>query len=150
MASLFQFVARDHRVSVDQVRQSLSDRPKIFDWGVILSFAVLYGLAAYLITHKLCETFWRNRDRLRGVMMTVYVSAITSVVGTGLTGLWSATMENIRLGNGHLSYRLARVPWQHHQPVILVFAMALFWLLAVFRYRAGCSPKRGSEIISAW
>lgn len=141
MATLFQFVARDHGVSVDQVRRSLSDRPKIFDWAVILSYAVLYTLAVYLITRKLAEAFWRNGDKVRAAMMTVYVSAITSLAGTGLSGLWFATMENIRLGNGHLSYRLARIPWQHNQAVILVFAMALFWVIAVFRCKAECSPK---------
>ena len=76
--------------------------------------------------------------------MTVYVSATTSVVGMLLTDLWSSMMENIRLGNGHLSYRGARIPWQHHQPVILVFAMALFWAVAAFRYRAEFSPNRRS------
>ena len=95
MASLFEFVARDHGVSVDQVRQSLSDRPRIFDSAVIPSYAWLSGLAACLITRKLCETFWRSGDRVRGVMMTVYVSAITSVVGAALAGLWPASMENI-------------------------------------------------------
>jgi hypothetical protein len=149
MATLFQFVARGHGTSVDQVRQSLADRPKLFDWAVILSYALLYGLAVYLLIDKLREEYWRKGERVRGVIITFYASVITSLVGTALSGLWSATMENIRLGNGHLSYRLARIPWQHNQAVILVFAMAVFWMIAVCRYRMVGCPKRGSEFMSA-
>jgi len=149
MATLFQLVARDHGVSVDQVRQSLADRPKLFDWAVIVSYALLYGLAVYLLIEKLREEYWSKEERVRGVILTFYASVITSLVGTALGGLWSATMENIRLGNGHLSYRLARIPWQHNQAVILVFAMAVFWMIAVCRYRMVGCPKRGSEFMSA-
>ncbi len=145
MATLFQIVARSHGVSAEQVRRSLSDRPKVFDLGVVLSFAVLYVLAAYFVARRLWKLYSRDGDRERAVMMTVYVSAITSAVGTLLlTDLWSTSMENIRIGNGHLSYRVARIPWQHHRPAIFVLGVVLFYAVAALRYRSEFPSGRSS------
>ncbi len=145
MDTLFQIVARSHGVSAEQVRRSLSDRTKVFDLGVVLSFAVLYVLAAYFVARRLWKLYSRDGDRERAVMMTVYVSAITSAVGTLLlTDLWSTSMENIRIGNGHLSYRVARIPWQHHRPAIFVLGVVLFYAVAALRYRSEFPSGRSS------
>jgi hypothetical protein len=144
MATLFQSVARDHGVSTGQVRGSLSDRPMAFDSAVIVSFAVLYALAAYLIARRLWRLYSRSGDRERGLMMTLYVSTMIGAAGMLLADVWSVAMETIRIGNGHLSYRTARIPWQHHRLVLFVFGVLLFWAVSALRYRAEFPPKRSS------
>jgi len=64
--------------------------------------------------------------------MIAYTSVVASVVGVLLGEVWSDLMENIRLGNGHLSYRLERIPWSHHRLGMFVGGVVLFWLLAAF------------------
>jgi hypothetical protein len=145
MATLFQIVASDHGVSPDQVRQSLSERPKMFDLAVIASFGMLYLTTVYFVERRLWKVYSRTGDRQRGVMMTIYLSVMTSALGMLLLpDIWATTMENIRIGNGHLSYRGARIPWQYHRPAIFLCGVVLFCAVATLRYRAEFPPKRPS------
>lgn len=80
--------------------------------------------------------------------MIVYTSIIASVVGMLLGEVWSDLMENIRLGNGHLSYRAERIPWSHHRLGIFVGGVVLFWLLAAFHHR-GRSTSLGVQWTSS-
>jgi hypothetical protein len=145
MSTLFQIVARDRGLSLDQVRQSLSERPKMFDLAVIASFDMLYLTAVYFVERRLWKVYSRTGDRQRAVMMTIYISVITSAIGMLLLpDIWATTMENIRIGNGHLSYRVARIPWQYHRPAIFLCGVVVFWAVAAFRYRAEFPPKHPS------
>src|SRR5438034_1273743 len=47
--------------------------------------------------------------------------------------VWSITMESIRLGNDHLSYRTSRIPWKHHGLALFAGGVALYWLVAAWR-----------------
>lgn len=136
MASLFQIIGSNHGVTAEQIRWHLAHRPTTeLDVAVILTFIALYGWAATLIVRRVCR---RNADRQETsswVVMIVYTSIIASVVGVLLGEVWSDLMENIRLGNGHLSYRAERIPWSHHRFGIFVGGLVLFWLLTAFHQR---------------
>jgi hypothetical protein len=49
---------------------------------------------------------------------------------------WSTLVENVRVGTGHLSYRVNRLPWARHQMSFFVLCVVLFWGVAVVWFRA--------------
>ena len=43
--------------------------------------------------------------------------------------------ESIRLGSGHLSYRLDRIPWRQHHLSLFIAGVVLFWIAAAIQSR---------------
>lgn len=135
MARLFQIVGSNHGVTEEQIRWHLAHRSTELDVAVILTFMVLYAWGATLIVRRFCRRNADHQETSGWVVMIVYTSIIASVIGALLGEVWSDLMENIRLGNGHLSYRAERIPWVHHRVGMFVGGVVLFWLLAAFHRR---------------
>lgn len=80
--------------------------------------------------------------------MIAYVSLVAA--GLAVLGVeqWAGLCENLRIGNGHLSYRLDRLPWGHHRLALFAGALVLFWTMAYLRARAArvSGPIRASGI----
>ncbi len=136
MAKLFEVVAKDHSVTPEQVRKSINtDRHASLDAMVILSFAVLYSLAA----SWMAEGAWRHfppRDGwIVGVVAVLVISSLISLTGVLVGEIWSTLAEEFRVGTDHLSYRVERIPWIHHRLAIFVTGVLMFWLIGAFRYR---------------
>jgi hypothetical protein len=68
--------------------------------------------------------------------MIVFASLIFGVAGMMLGQQWSMLMENLRVGNGHLSYRVGRLPWMRHQIDFLVLCIVIFWGVAIAQFSA--------------
>ena len=68
--------------------------------------------------------------------------------GVLLGEVWSDLMENIRLGNGPLSYRVERIPWGPHRLGMFVGGVILYCLLAAFHHQ-GKSASLGVPWTSA-
>lgn len=138
MTALFSAVARNHGVSLDEVRKSVARRPAGLDLAVMLSFAVLYGFVAYGVTRGLCRDFpleggWGSAV---AVVATIVTSILVSFLAM-LVGEWyTLAIEMIRVGNGHLSYRVDRIPWNQHRAELFFAGVAFFWLVAGLRYRS--------------
>lgn len=49
---------------------------------------------------------------------------------------WSTVMENLRVGNGHLSYRVDRLPWERHQMNFVALYIVIFWGVAIAQFSA--------------
>lgn len=149
MTALFSAVARSHGVSTHEVRKSLARRPAGLDLAVMLSFAVFYGFVAYGVTRGVCRGFpleggW---DSAVAVVATMVTSILVSVLGV-LVGEWYAlAIEMIRVGNGHLSYRVDRIPWNQHRAELFFAGVAVFWLIAGLRYRASGGGSVGPETL---
>jgi hypothetical protein len=125
---MFKTVAAQHGVSVEQVRQSLAYRPAGVDVLVMLSFGALYAGIAYLILR-----------RLNSNVMTSYLSIVWPGIAVLLGEAWAILIEQLRLGTGHLSYRMDRIPWGHHRLALFVAGVVLFWIVALLR-RKGPTP----------
>ncbi len=123
MAEMFKTLAARYGVSEDQVRESLTRRPVGVDLLVMLSFAAFYAWVANLTVRR------------TSIVTTAYASVILGAVAVLLVETWAMFVESVRLGTGHLSYRLERVPWSHHRLALFVAALALYWLVAMFRRR---------------
>lgn len=78
----------------------------------LIRCAAFYTWVANVITRRICRSY---RETWGWAVMIVYASIIASALGTLLGEVWSLTLENIRLDNGHLSYRVERIPWSHHR-----------------------------------
>ncbi len=62
-------------------------------------------------------------------------TSVVSLGGVLLGEIWSFTAENFRVGNGHLSYRVNRIPWTQHRLGLFAGGVVLFWLLAWLHHR---------------
>jgi len=61
---------------------------------------------------------------------------------------WAEAVESLRVGYGHLSYRMSRIPWENHHTAIFAAGILVFWLLSWRRYREGGSGgERDSAVL---
>ncbi|PYP78825.1 MAG: hypothetical protein DMD35_10045 [Gemmatimonadetes bacterium] len=150
ITAMLNVVARTHEVAADTVRASLRHRPVAGDALAMLSFAALFALVAYGVTGRVNRNF--PLDGGRDSVVAVAAIILTSILVSGaavMVGEWYAiSLEVIRVGNGHLSYRTQRVPWTHHRTKLLVAGMALFWVMAALRRRIDAG--RESDHATRW
>jgi len=137
MTALFEVIGNNHTVAREQVRQSLGHRRTSLDLAVILSFAVLYGFAASGLAGQIWRRFPPAEEWIAGAVATLLTSAVISMAGVLLGELWATSVENLRIGSGHLSYRVNRIPWVQHRLGLFVGGVVLFCIIAGLRYRAG-------------
>ncbi|MDQ2839847.1 MAG: hypothetical protein M3Y72_02165 [Acidobacteriota bacterium] len=149
MMDLFRVIANTHKVSPDEVRRALGHRRISFDLAVILSFAVLYGCVASLCVRWLYRTYSAREDLTTLVIMTTVGSLLTSTADVMLGEVWSGILESLRIGNGHMSYRAARIPWTQHRFGIFVAGVVIFLLIAAFHRRRAMASTPGVRIFSA-
>jgi hypothetical protein len=69
------------------------------------------------------------------LVMSLLCSLAFGVAGLLLGEQWSTMAESIRVGTGHLSYRVDRLPWVQHRIGFFVLCVAVFWSAAVVRFR---------------
>ena len=136
MADLFRVIANTHKVSPDEVRRALGHRRLSFDLAVILSFAIVYGCGASVCVRWIFRTYRAREDLTTMVIMTTIGSLLTSVAGVILGEVWSGILESLRIRNGHMSYRAARIPWTQHHLELFVAGVVVFLLIAAFHRRA--------------
>lgn len=135
MAKLFEQIGSIHGVNEEQVRTALTHRRTSMDLAVVLSFFGLYGLASYHIARRIWQHFPPADGWVPGSALVAVMSFAASIAGLLLGELWSANIEMIRVGNGHMSYRANRIPWNQHEPLLLVGLWGLFLLLSAIAYR---------------
>ena len=68
------------------------------------------------------------------VVMTALAALAVSVVGVLAGELWSLMLEDRRVGNGHLSYRVDRIPWTQHRLGFFLGGAVLIGLTSGFQY----------------
>ena len=128
-ASLFARIASVHGISVNDVVSERGRRPPGVDLAVLLSFAVFYWLASRYLASGLF-----NRMAVDPVLPATVATAVMSglVSATGVLALtaWGTVVEIFRVGNGHGSYRVGRLPWGHHLEGLFISGVFLFVLVA--------------------
>jgi hypothetical protein len=122
MAEMFKMVAARDGVTEEQVRESLTHRPAGVDLAAMLSFAAFYVCIAELVLR-----------RVSSVAMIIYNSVVLSIGGVLLGEGWAILIEQLRLGTGHLSYRMYRIPWSHHRVALLIAGAVLYWVVTIVR-----------------
>jgi hypothetical protein len=131
MAMAFDTLAKHHGVTTAQVRDSLLYRRKSVDGLILLLFVGLYVAATSAIVRWISDGALSEATLLRWVLTMLAACAVTAI-GSGLFGLWVTTFEMIRIGNTHMSYRVARTPWSAHWGELLIGGAVLFLLVAAY------------------
>ena len=62
--------------------------------------------------------------------MVLFVSVVFAAGGTLVGEMWSWLAESNRIGNGHMSYRVQRLPWVRHRTELFAGALIVFLLAA--------------------
>lgn len=149
MAALFKVIGSSHTVTEEEVRQSLGHRHNGFDLAIMLSFSLLYAWIVSILARWLCQLYGPGEELTTIVTMTTLASALVSAAGVMLGEVWSGFWEMFRIGNGHMSYRFARIPWTHHRLGLFIAGVVLFWLIAGL-YRRNARNSKGSNASEAW
>ena len=135
MQTLFNGVAQHHGVDVATVRHYSLERDVVLDTTVILSFGILYVFVVYIFVTRIRRRFPSGEPGFW--IMTLTLAAGVSLVAVMVGNLWSIVIEEFRLGSGHISYRMARIPWRQHWVVLLVCCFVIFVLAALVKLQHG-------------
>jgi hypothetical protein len=134
MTQLFEAIGRNHGVAVETVAQAVRRRPAGVDLAVILSFALLFAYGASLAARWICLRYPLADGWFGALAITLFASIAGSACGVLLGEMWSLTIEILRVGNSHLSYRTERIPWTHHRLELFAAGVVLFWVMAAYHY----------------
>jgi hypothetical protein len=133
-AALFAIVSRQHNVPIAEVEQAVGRRRMWLDALVMLSFAAIYVLVAYQIAARLFRGALADSAAL-AIGMSLAVAVALGVIGVLAGDVWAGLIESIRVGNGHMSYRVERVPWRQHPIQLFACGTALFIAVAGVRWK---------------
>jgi hypothetical protein len=149
MAELFDVIGRNHGVTQEQTREALLYRRPSQVLAVVLSFALLYGLAATGIVRLVARRYPLEEGWSEVLVAVLFTSTVVSFTGVLLGEVWAFVAETYRVGNDHLSYRADRIPWAHHRLILFVGGVVIFWLIAGLQYRAGIRARLSAPLTSA-
>lgn len=130
--NLFEDIGRAHGVPVTQLSQALGRNRAGTDLMVNLPFFLLYGLAASLVIRRIWARYPFADGWTSGATMILVCSFVFAIVGVLLGEMWSTTGENLRIGTGHLSYRVNRLPWVRYRGEMFVALLGVFWFTGLF------------------
>ncbi len=148
MEALFHGVASHHGVDVALVRQYRLSRDVVLDAVVIVSFGILYAVVAYYLTGLIRRRFPPD-EWVAFLIATIAMSLVATIVGVLVGDLWSLLMENLRMGSGHLSYRVDRIPWRQHWSELFVCGVLIFWLVGAVRSRIGIRDNSSASFLGS-
>jgi hypothetical protein len=143
ITALFKVIGSSHGVSEEQVRRSLGHRRTSIDLAVMVSFVLLFGFGASLVTRRVVRSYPAEDGWTAPVVMTALVAIAGSVFGVLDGELWSLMLEDLRVGSGHLSYRVERIPWTQHRIGLFLGGAVLIVLISGFQYYR--APVRGTD-----
>jgi hypothetical protein len=146
--TLFAAIAHLHGVTPDDVLQARARRPATVDLAVLLSFAMLYGVVSSRLIGGIFSRLPVD-EPLPALAAIAMMSAMVSASGLMSLSLWAEAVEMVRVGNGHMSYRVGRLPWGQHQAELFVTGVVFFWLIALLLYwqkKSACPVQRQYQV----
>ena len=146
IASLFSGVAHQHSVPTATVAEYRTHRDILVDSLVLLGFGALYAIAAYLLAGRMRQRFPEGEAAFW--VMIVAIAFGAGLVGVMAGGLWSIVIEEFRLGSGHLSYRMNRIPARQFWLQLYAACIVIFALAALIRSRLPLpAPKKPATLL---
>jgi hypothetical protein len=133
MTMLFDHIAALHGVNTDEVKQAASQRDASADFVLVfLPMALVFLLFSYRLCNRIFET---TDSRVSAAIRAFVTSILISACGVLVGEMWALAIETLRIGNGHLSFRTARIPWSNEREHLFSLGLVLFWVIAYPRYR---------------
>jgi hypothetical protein len=133
-SALFAVISRQHNVPVDAVSAAVADRREWLDALVILGFGILFAMVAKQVAVRMLRGALGDSRVLATAMLLV---ASLAAGGTGLLagGIWCDLIESVRVGNGHMSSRVERMPVHRNRLAMFVACTSLFAAVSAVQYR---------------
>ena len=133
-AALFAVISRQHNVPVAAVDAAVADRREWLDVLVILGFGIPFAIVAKQVVAYMLRGALGDSRVLATSMLLV---AALAAGGTGLLagGIWCDLIESLRVGNGHMSYRVERLPIHRNRLAMFVACSALFAAVSAVQYQ---------------
>lgn len=129
----FAEIAREHHVSISDVTAMSTARELWIDLlAVFLPAAILFAAVSLVLVSKIVGAH-ELKERGAAVAQLTVLTPLAAGVAAGLTQIWGVTVEQLRLGNGHISYRGFELPATRHGWLLWVLAMALFAGIGVWK-----------------
>ena len=146
-AALFATVARQHGVSPADVDSVVGLRRIWLDALVVLAFAALVVAISSWVLSYLFRSALADAPLIAIPLVLVMAIAIgAAAVGGG--NVWFSLIESVRVGNGHMSYRVERMPVRRYGREAFAVATATFLGVATVRYRRLRHPMKGCPTTS--
>jgi|SRR5688572_4763708 len=133
-ASLFATIADQHSVSADSVAAAVVNRRVWLDALVMIGFGLLYAALARHVAGRIFQGAIGDSHALASAM-TVVVAVVFAAIGVFAGEVWTMLIESIRLGNGHVSYRVDRVPWRQYPVPIFIAGVLVFLVTAIDKWK---------------
>lgn len=144
LADVFKQVAEVHSVDVQTVRASAAIRDPMFDAGVFIALAISFGFLASPLVAVAVARF--QDDGLRATLIAlVTTSVFVTLIGWFAGEMLTTGAEILRVGNGHLSYRTGRIPWQQNRALVSSLFLVIFWTVATVRLRRGAPEVHAAD-----
>ena len=126
-----QQIMRQHSASRAEIAGLTGVRELWIDAVVVfLPMAVLLSFASRFVVKRVVAGY-DAEDRWVARVMLAVLAPVAAAVGVALTQLWAWDVEMIRIGDGHLGYRVFQIPVFRHELMFWLFALALFSAVAV-------------------
>lgn len=132
MESLFSGVAQCHGVDVATISHYSRERDVVLDAAVMLGFAFIYSMVAYLFAGRIRQRFPPPEPGFW--VMSLTMSAGVSLIGVLIGIFGSIIVESFWLNSVHLSYRMFRIPFREHWVVLFAGGVIIFLLASLLRY----------------
>ena len=133
-ASLFATIADQHGVSADSVAAAVVHRRVWLDALVLIGFAMLYAALARHVAGRIFQSAMADSRALASAA-TIAVAVGFAAIGLLAGDVWTGLIESIRLGNGHVSYRVDRVPWRQYPVPVFVAGIVVFLVAAIGKWK---------------
>jgi hypothetical protein len=127
-------IAGRHHLQPAQVAAAAAQRDTLADALLFIAFAGLFAIAANRVARRLFERFPPD-DWLPAVIAAVAATGFCSVIGVIAGGFGATLVEMVRLGDGHMSYRAFRLPWNEHWLLLFLAALLIFSVVSAIRWR---------------
>jgi hypothetical protein len=134
-AKLFNHLSKAHEVStadVSAAREQLARNS--FDPPVHVPLVVFYLSAVSWATRKIRNRFTSD-ERMAIAFTSVFVGVGIGMIVIVLGHLLDGTVEMLRVGNTHMSYRAERLGFREHTAKVFAGTLVLFWCAVLAAYR---------------
>ncbi len=148
MQQLFQQVAREHGVPVEEVSRSLAHNRTFVDVAETVPFVLLYIWAAGVAAGRIWRRYSpRDSGLAPATVLTCVAALLFAGLGMLLLESWTGMAETVRVGNAHMSYRLQRLLWARHRVLAFASLLAIFLLVQLLwaRRSSGRAPLEHGE-----
>jgi hypothetical protein len=135
LSTLAEQIGKSHNIPPRELLNFFGRRSLPVDIAASLPFILLYCVLAAVLGDWVRRRYPPEDGWMATLIMVTLCSSACGVCGMLLGEQWSTLAENIRVGTGHLSYRMDRLPWVRYHVSFFVLCAGLFWCVTAARYR---------------